>query len=251
MNSVFDASELEYKNGRVFALRSTICVLRGCKTDNKKGFINHLMFGLLTDTTGQNGAKPHKWNNQIPICLDHFSQSEQEQYLRLGFFPKKFIGDYFHKHGRSNVYFAKSFGLQNFLRRHQANFVPTPLPLPINELAEPENLDNLEDQQAVLSPTPPTLPVPIVIEELAAADLLDGLDTAAVEVQMENQPALLVSLKRKAELEETKKPKKRVKSQLKENLTTFLREQNFSTFLKEQVKNLNFLCLHINWSILN
>jgi hypothetical protein len=214
------------------------------------------MFRLLTDPSGKKGANPHRWNNQIPICLSHFSQSEQDDYLRLGFFPENFMGDRFHMYGKSNCYYATSFRFQSFLQKYIALAPSTPLPLAVNVIEElpaaaSENLDNLEDQQAVLSPTPPTLPVPIVIEELAAADLLDGLDTAAVEVQMENQPALLVSLKRKAELEETKKPKKRVKSQLKENLTTFLREQNFSAFLKEQVKNLNFLCLHINWSILN
>jgi hypothetical protein len=173
MDSNFDASEFEYKNGRVFTLRSTICVLRGCKTDNKKGFINHLMFSLLTDRSGKKGADRYKWNDQIPICLDHFSQSEQDDYLRLGFFPENFIGDHFHCHGKSNVYFARSFGLKNFLQRHQVDVVPTPplLAPAFEELPAPpvlpvsETLENVEDQQPLSSP-----PVLDAMDELPEVD---------------------------------------------------------------------------------
>jgi hypothetical protein len=123
MDSVVDASELEYKNGRVFALRSKICVLQKCKKDNKKGFINHLMFWLLTDPSGKKGANPHRWNDQIPICLSHFSQSEQDDYLRLGFFPENFMGDHFHKYGNQMFIMQQALGFKVLCK----NIMPLPL----------------------------------------------------------------------------------------------------------------------------
>jgi hypothetical protein len=252
------------------------------------------MFRLLTDRSGKKGADPYKWNDQIPICLDHFSHSEQEDYLRLTFFPESFIGEYFHCHGRSNVYFAKSFRLKYFLQRYHADIMPTPPLLALNiieelsapedlgkvedqqplsppvlnvieELSAPETLDNVEDQQPL---SPPVLNVmdelpaadldnfdsfeiqfedqknvlplvPNVMEELAAACDLDNLETG--DIQIEDQHNLLVSGKRKVKVvEKSRRTRKRVKSELKENVTNFFGENNFLAFLKAQVENVRF-----------
>ena len=233
MNSVFDASELEYKNGRVFTLRSKICVLQKCKKDNKKGFINHLMFGLLTDQSGK-GANPHRWNDQIPICLNHFLQSEQDDYLRLGFFPQDFMGDHFHKYGKSNIYYATSFSFQSFLQKYCALAPPSTPPLPlaalnvIEELPVSETLENVEEPHS----SPPVLDA---MDELPEVDP-PHCDDTAVEMDQQNGKRKMMTV----EVEKSKKGRKRAKSELKENVAQFFGKTNFLAFLKEQVENFRF-----------
>ena len=226
MNSKFDASELEYKNGRVFAVRSKICVLRTCKKDNKKGFINKLMFDMLTDASGKKGANPERWNDQIPICLAHFSQSEQEDYLRLGFFPKNFMGDHFHKQGQSITYFATSFMFKWLLRKFLLAPTTTPLSLAVNiiELPASETLENVSDQQPHSSPP--------VLDELPEfhPPHFDDFEM----YQQTEEPKITV------EVDKFKKGRKRAKSELKENVAQFFGKTNFLDFLKEQVKNFRF-----------
>jgi hypothetical protein len=191
------------------------------------------MFEMLTDASGKKGVNYERWNDQIPICLDHFLQSEQDDYLRLGFFPENFLGDRFHKHGKSNVYFATSFRFQSFLQKYRA-LAPPPLPLAalnvIEELPVSETLENVEDQQPHLSP-----PVLDAMDELPEADP-PHCDDTAVEMDQQNNKRKMMTV----EVEKSKKGRKRAKSELKENVAQFFGKTNFLAFLKEQVENFRF-----------
>ena len=106
-------SDLRYKNGRLYLFKGGPCVKLTCtywKTGSEKGFITKRIYDSLSIRAGAKKAKL-PWNDQIPICLEHFKRYEALAYQTEGCFPEGKLFSCFEvrRKDNKNYYNPKAF----------------------------------------------------------------------------------------------------------------------------------------------
>ena len=157
-------SDLRFKDGRLYMFKGGPCVKLTCrhwKNGSEKGFITKRIYEALSVRAGAKIAKL-TWNEQIPICLEHFKRYEALDYQTKGCFLEGKLYSCFEikKKDNKNYYNPKAFDFKSKV----ANALPkigTPiLPTTIVNLSEnvcPKIVPQLEipnDPQPIEEATP-------------------------------------------------------------------------------------------------